>query len=367
MAKIVITGGHLTPALALIEELKAKKNELVFFGRKNVTEGGRNLSAEYREVTKRNIKFVNITGGRLPRKFNGYYYFLSLLKIPVGFLQAIYFLIIYRPKLIVSFGGYLSTPVVTAAILTGTKSITHEQASVPGLANKINSYFAKRVFVTWPSSLDYFPKSKTEVIGNLVRSAIYKKSTTKKNLSNFLQKANKLIFVSGGNQGSHFLNNLIFENIENLGDYDIIHQIGTANYKGDHEKAEKIRGANYLALDYIEAEDVGAVFTKSIIVISRSGANTVWDLAILAKCAILTPLPHSAFSEQQQNAQILQKAGSAVVIDQDEWTSRDVKAEINKFAKNLPEYQKAADKFAKTLPTDAAKRLALYVQDEISQ
>src|SRR3989304_1819826 len=275
MKKIVICGGHLTPALALIEQFENDKNcQILFFGRKYATEGSESLSAEYRVITQKGIRFFSVETGRLQRKFTKFT-IPSLLKIPLGFLESFIFLLIERPTLIISFGGYLSVPVVFSGWLLGIATIAHEQSIIPGLATKINSIFAKKLFLSWPQTLSYFPKEKCQVIGNLIRKSIFKTSAKPIKISQFLNKSKKL-----------------------------------------------------LAIDYIQPEDIGAVLNKASVVISRSGANTVWELAALAKPAILVPLPIAALGEQKANAKILEKAGSSIVIGQKDTDSKVIKTAV---------------------------------------
>ena len=138
MKKILILGGHLTPALALIESLKEQKVEIIFLGRKKVTEGKKPPSAEYQQVGNLNVKFQNIVTGRIQRHLT-LYTVPSLFKIPIGFIQTFLTLLYFRPSIVVSFGGSLSFPAVFAAWLLGIGSITHEQSAIPGISNRINS------------------------------------------------------------------------------------------------------------------------------------------------------------------------------------------------------------------------------------
>src|SRR3990167_8297717 len=189
MKKIVVCGGHLTPALALIEQFAKDKNyKILFFGRKYTAEGSKNLSAEYRLITKKKIRFFSIISGRLQRKFTRYTIF-SLLKIPIGLLQSFILLLFERPGLIISFGGYLSVPVVFCGWLLGIDSIAHEQSLIPGLATKINSLFVKKIFLSHSATKNYFESGKTELIGNLIRKSLLARTATSKNLSLFLKKA----------------------------------------------------------------------------------------------------------------------------------------------------------------------------------
>lgn len=361
MIRFVLTGGHLTPALALIEELKNnQKVEFVFFGRQYSTEGSKNQSAEYQIITKRKIKFHSISAGRFQRRFTSYTV-PSLLKIPLGFLQAFFWLVVVRPKLIVSFGGYISAPVVFAGWLLGIDSITHEQAAIPGLATKINSLFVKKIFLSWSQSLSYFNNAKSEVIGNLSRKSFFSSKVVSKSIAKFLKTTKGIILITGGNQGSHFLNRITFELVKSAGDLAVLHQVGTANWRDDQKIAKSIKLKNYLAVDYIDPQDFGAVLKGVFLVISRAGANTVWDLAIAKKPAILVPLPISASGEQTANADILKKAGMARITLQKDLTLPKLKLEIRKMLGEIESYREAAAAFYQKLPRDATNKLTKYI------
>lgn len=358
MKKVAICGGHVTPALALIEKLEAQKEiEIIFFGRMYTAEGAKTRSAEYKIISAKNIKFVAITAGRLQRKFTGHT-FGAIAKIPVGFFQSLYFLIKHRPAVVVSFGGYVSLPVVIAAWLLGIKSVTHEQSAVPGLANRINSKFSDRILLTWPKSQDYFKGKKTEVIGNPTRSDVYKTTAQTKKINDFIAESQNLIFVTGGNQGSHFINKLITASLPKLSGYHVLHQVGTINYKGDFNKAVALATNNYLPVGYLEKSDFGAALNKASIVVSRSGANTVWELATLAVPAILIPLPISASGEQLENAKILENAGFAQIVNQAEAEPEILIEKLNLIEKNYQNYKNHARGFSKKMPRDAADKLA---------
>lgn len=355
MKKIVICGGHLTPSLALIEKLKDEKDiELIFFGRKYATEGSKNVSSEYREVNSLNIKFVSLTAGRLSRNLT-LHGLISYLKIPLGFIQSFFYLLLFRPKLIISFGGYISLPVIFCGWLLGIDSISHEQASIPGLANKINSLFSKKMYLTWPQSQKYFPKGKIEVTGNLIRPDIFKKAADNPQINSFIKKNPNYILVTGGNQGSHFLNNLIFKNPALLKKFSVFHILGTANYKNDHANAQKIKNPKYYSCEFVTSGDIGSVFNNALFVISRSGANTVWELTSTAKPAILIPLPHSASGEQQSNARIFEEAGSGIVINQEDADWKNFQETVENFEADIKSYQKNADRFSKTIPANASE------------
>ncbi|KKR76601.1 MAG: hypothetical protein UU19_C0025G0001, partial [Candidatus Curtissbacteria bacterium GW2011_GWD1_40_8] len=263
MKKIVVCGGHLTPALALIDRLqKVKDLEILFFGRKYTAEGSQSLSAEYQIITSQKIRFFPITTGRLQRKFTRFT-IPSLLKLPFGFIQSFIYLILHRPNLIISFGGYLSVPVVFSGWLLGISSISHEQTVKPGLATRINSLFVQKIFLSWAKSAKFLSEEKCQVVGNLFRESIFSSRTASKDLSSFLRKSKNLILVAGGNQGSHFLNKFVFANLDLFNKFFLIHQVGTVNYHGDFDMAKTLKRNNYFAVDYLGPQDFGAVLAKA--------------------------------------------------------------------------------------------------------
>ena len=159
--------------------------------------------------------------------------------------------------------------------------------------------------------------------------------------------------MTGGNQGSHFLNIQIFNLIKKLESFLIFHQVGTANFGQDHTHAKSIRNHNYFSTDYLGSDNIGAVLNRADLVIARSGANTIWDLALLAKVAILVPLPFAASGEQLKNAKILERAGSATILEQKNFKSSTLMEYINKIFQNYPKFQKEAQIFSKSLPKNA--------------
>lgn len=358
MKKVVICGGHLTPALALIEELEKEKNvEIVFFGRKYSAEGAKIVSEEYKIIKAKNIKFVPISAGRLQRKFTRYTA-QALAKTPIGFAQSLYLLRCEKPDIIVSFGGYISLPVVLAAKLLGIKCVTHEQSIIPGLATKINAKFCDQIFVSWQKTRDSLKNANVKLIGNLIRHDSYSKRASSANIQKFISSSKKLTLILGGNQGSHFINTLIFNSLENLKDYQILHQVGALNFKGDLDKAKALASNNYLPTPYLAGRNFGAALNSAHIVISRSGANTVWELATLSKVAILIPLPIAASGEQLANARVLEEAGSSVILNQNEATPELLLSKIRLIEDNFEKYQKNAHAKSRQMPQDAAKKLA---------
>jgi len=224
--KILITGGHLTPALAVIEEFKKYGyNNFLWIGRKKTMRKDVNLSAEFRVIQKDlNIPFKEIATGKIIKFWDvsSFFDFLfNIIKIPIGFVQSLFVLLRCRPKVIISFGGYLAVPVVIAGWLLRIPSVTHEQTVVVGKANKIISKLSRKIFVSWKESLKYFNKSKCKVTGNPVRKEIFNIETNNYKVNEGL----KTIYITGGNQGAHVINEAVIKIIETLlAKNNVIHQ-----------------------------------------------------------------------------------------------------------------------------------------------
>lgn len=364
MKKIVITGGVLTPALALIEELKKGKNwEIYYLGRERSLEGSKTLSAESQVIPKTGAHFFAFNPGRIQRHFTRHT-IPSFLRIPFGFFQAWRFLDRIRPDIIISFGGYVSVPVVLAGWFKRIPIVTHEQTVVFGLASRFNSFFADKICLSFAQSLPYFPAEKTVLTGNPLREEIF-----------FIRKPDwfsgpldrPLIYLTGGNQGSVTLNKTFVKIVDRLLEFClVIHQTGETDFKNIIKEKEKLtvdKQKNYFVLPFVENQDIGWVLNKASLVIARAGANTVCELAVLGKPAILVPIPWAFQDEQTKNAKMLQEAGTAQIINQNELTSSQLLTAIEEMLKNLSCYQANSPRAKKLIIPHAAKNLLKVIYE----
>lgn len=327
--KILLTGGHLTPALALIPELKKNGFEIFFVGRKFAMEEDCVPSEEFKQITKLKIPFYQISTGRLQRRLTPHT-LNSLLKIPLGFFRGLIILHTVKPNIVLSFGGYVALPVVIAAKIMKIKIVTHEQTVTIGLANKIISKLSDLILVSHKESLKYFPQNKTVLTGNPLREEIF--------LNNKKLPFDNFIYITGGNQGSHAINQIVEKNLNNLlKKYSIIHQTGSGVNLKDFKHLSEIKRDNYLVFPYIDSGIIGSVLNKSCLIISRSGANTIAEILALKKPAIFIPLPGSGGDEQYKNAEKLEKMGVAKIVRQEN-LERDLLNSIEEVISNIQKY-----------------------------
>lgn len=351
--KVLVTGAHFTPAVATIEQLKKFKDaEVVYVGRKTTLEGDDSPSVESKELTLLGIKFIPIITGRLQRSFS-IYTIPSLLKIPIGVLQALYIILSQKPDVILSFGGYVAVPIVIIGWLFSIPIIIHEQTLIPGLANKISSFFADKIAVSFEKS--GYKGEKTILTGNPIRREIVD--------SRSIPPGGKTVLVIGGNQGAHVIN-LAVENClkKLLKIAKVYHQTGDSKYQ-DYERLEELGksgqleelGKRYMVKKWI-GEEYGAILQKADLVVSRAGINTLTELAILGKPAFLIPIPNS---EQQVNAQYFAHLGLVKILPQSKLSGQTLLKGIQLMLSNLPSLTEKAKKAREIIIPDAAKRLAL--------
>ncbi len=324
--RILVTGGHLTPAMAVLNELKKRGySNFIWVGHKYNQQGNMEVSPEYKTVSMQNIPFIELQTGKLTRKWTRQTFIEGIkqfLMIFVGLVKSLFIVLKHRPGLILSFGGYLAVPIVIWAKLLGCKVVTHEQTIVTGLANKIISKFADKILISFEDSKKYFNPKKTVLTGNPIRRDIFtpKSDSLTKDFSEQLP----ILLIYGGNQGAHEINKRIFSILNRLLDeFNIIHQTGNSSATNDYQAALHLQGTlpahlrvRYVVKDYILPDEVGEALNKADLIFGRSGANNVAEILALGKLAILMPIPWSSHDEQTRNAQLVASTGLGYVVTQ---------------------------------------------------
>lgn len=351
--KIIITGGHLSPALALIDKLKEKKQiQIVYIGKKYNLDSEKSLSLEYQEIKKRNLTFYHLTTARLTRFFS-VNNIINLIKLPIGLIQGFYILKKEQPDLIFLFGGYISFPIAICGYLLNIPIYIHEQTINPGLANRIASFFAKKVFISFPQTATLFPRKKVILTGNLIRKEVL--TVIKKPF--IIKKTKPVIYVTGGSLGSHSINILIEKILPQLlKKYIIIHQIGNVKQYNDYDRLKKFKCDSYYPVKHFFLEEIGYIYQMADLVIGRAGANTFFELLVLKKPAILIPLLWSAGQEQQKHAQLFKEWNLGEIFNQND-KPESLLDLINKMIKNLHFYQKNFSQLKIKFPIDAAEKI----------
>lgn len=353
----------------------------------------RQLPMEERLTTRMGIPFRKIRMGKIQRQFS--FRTLKLAsKIFLGFIDAWKLMKELRPKVIIAFGGYVSFPIVIVGKMFGAKVILHEQTSSIGLTNKLLQRFANVIAVTYETSVRYFKKP-VIVVGSPTMEHIYsiekydhllaymnKEKSRLLEEPEYLEKLkwlsstkNKtpIILMSGGSQGSHFLNDRMRVILpELLKEAIVILQVGENEYYDDFKVLKDFVGSlpsdlaqNCIVRKFVY-EEYGYLMKTADIFIGRSGANTVYQAGINALHSIFVPIPWVTRNEQFTNAMILKEKGYAEIIEQDDCTPEKLLEEIKHQLAHIVEEQHGSAKHdsgdhAPIFPLDADKRLSLEI------
>lgn len=368
MKKIVICGGHLSPALPIIENLiKEKKYNIFYIGRRKALEGDKSDSLEYITINRIGIPFITLICGRFQRSLTRYT-LLSLFKFPISLIQSLVILQKLKPDLIVAFGSYVALPVCIIARLLKIPIIIHEQTHVMGLTNRIVSRFATKICISWKDT-QKIPKNVIyEITGNpnLFESHI----TVNNSLVNFGNRKIPLIYITGGSLGSKTINNVIGRILNELTKkYRIIHQTGMAENGLEYNKLFQLRKFlneeqknNYQIYPFIDPYQSRGIFQGVNLVISRAGANTVSEIKYYGVPSILIPLPWAADNEQVQNALKLEKTDMAIIIKEDDLTPQILLEKIGMIMSNYKLYQKKSNIGRMEVKINATSRITEIIK-----
>lgn len=366
--KIVITGSHFTPAQAVIESLNTLSPdiEIIYIGRRRTLEGDKSLSIESQVLSKLNIKFIPIIAGRLQRVLT-FYTIPSLFKIPFGFIQSFFILSREKPDVVLSFGGYVAVPVVVSAWLLSIPVIIHEQTLITGLANTITSYFAQKIAVSFDKEHS-FKKAKVILTGNPIRKDVIKPSGfSDTEIRDAVLIASKeelpLIFITGGNQGSHVINDALSKIIGSLTQKAyLIHQTGDSHFR-DFEKLANLKSnlkypKRYVARKWVQGQDLGMILQNADLAISRAGINTLLELVYYGVPSIVIPIPYLYKDEQMVNAAYFKSLGLVEILVQDQLTGHLLENKVDYMLKKRRIYKKNAQRAKSVIYINAANRLA---------
>ena len=313
--KIIMTGGgtagHVTPNLALAPKLKENGFEIKYIGSV--------LGIEKEIIKDAKIPYYEISSGKLRRYFD-MKNFSDPFKVMKGVFQASKILSKEKPDIIFSKGGFVAVPVVIAASMKKIPVVSHESDLTPGLANKLSAPFCKKLCVTFRESLNYIKDGKGVLTGTPIRREILEGSKIKgKQICGF--KDNKdILLVIGGSLGAKSINDEVRKNIkEILKEFNVIHICGRGNLD---KECEKING--YRQFEYVK-EDLPHFLQAADFIISRAGANVIFELLVLRKPTLLIPLSRKiSRGDQILNANSFEKEGFSLVLDEDVMMESDL-------------------------------------------
>lgn len=364
---IVITGGHLTPAVATITRLQrlAPNARIYFIGRKNVFDTTDVMAHEKETVEKMGVSFIPLTTGRMMRAGTFFEIVSSLMKVPLGFMTAFWYLLRIRPDVVVSFGGYIAVPVVIASWIMDIPVITHEQTQRIGLGTQIIAAFSHVVCVSNKNHLQSFRFVRCVYTGLPLRDLIVHAATLKSRKTT--KRLRPLVFITGGSTGAMSINHIVYKALSKLlRRVDVVHQVGRASFDDAMRIQNGLLDAQkkaYTVVEYMSEKEYVDVVGRADCIVGRSGANTVAEIAALGKSAIFIPLPWAAYDEQYKNAEVLKRAGSASIIRQNEFSPTTFLSAIFDHIEHIKVYEDHAKVYAAHIKLNAAE---LFSQEIIA-
>lgn len=383
------SGGHIFAAIAtlkaFVREYPTLASSVLFVGSTLTMEGEkRQLPMEERICQRLGIPFLKIRMGKLQRQLSLNSFKLAA-KVVLGFWDAWKLIRKERPSVIAAFGGYVSLPLVLVGRMFGAKIVLHEQTSNIGLTNKILQRFAQFIGVTYDTSTPYFSVPVT-VVGSPTMKHIYTIESFEhllgylhKEKSRLLEeplyleslqqvlegkKRRPFILISGGSQGSHFLNEQIRAIMPQLlRHYTVYLQTGENeiyndyNVMCDYVASLPADLSHHAIIRKFIHEEYGYLLQNADVFIGRSGANTVYQVGMNHTKAIFLPISWVTRNEQYTNAVILRDAGMALILDEKSVTPKDI---ISAIEQQLAHTQGSDSKDAvnRIFPQDADSRMA---------
>ena len=335
------TGGHIYPGLAVVDELKEKINSTKIDGTSldvNIVWIGSSKGMDKNLVEKSGSvdKFIGIPCGKLRRYFS-FQNFIDLFKIAAGFICAFFHLAKLKPLVVFSKGGFVSVPSCYAAKLLKIPVFTHECDFSTGLATRLNLKVAEKLLVSYEETKTKLPvaiQEKTIVTGNPVRPIFYT-ADKNKGIEFVLSSKNEtskqitkpILLVLGGSLGAKQINLLVWNNLENLcKNYIVIHQTGK---KQDYFL--EVSNKDYYPFEFIYSQ-MADVMACADVILSRSGANSLWESVVQYKPMVLIPLSVAGSrGDQVENAKYFEEKGCAINLNSENLTDEVFLNTMNEF------------------------------------
>ena len=324
--RIVFTGGgtagHVTPNMALIDEFQREGWQIDYIGSKE--------GVEKAMISAIHIPYHVVSSGKLRRYFS-WKNFFDPIKIVLGIVQAYFLLRKLNPDVVFSKGGFVAFPVVVGAWLNRIPVIAHESDMSPGLANRLSFPFVNKICVTFDAAKKHFKQQeKIDVTGTPIRQALFTGNKTQGLALCGFSNDKPCMLVIGGSQGARAMNACVRQSLDQLCQrFQVIHLCG----KGKIDSA-LISHEGYCQFEYAN-EELADFIAASEIVVSRAGANALYEILALAKPHVLIPLSQQVSrGDQVQNARYFKQQGISVVVSEETLTPDILLAAIDEVTAN---------------------------------
>lgn len=354
------TGGHLFPAVATAQEFQKQLpgTEVLFVGTKR--------KVDTKSLAAYGFSSESIVCHGLKGK-NPWQLLKAIVVLPVSYFQAQKIIRKFQPDIILGVGGYVTGPVVAAGKNLGVPVVIHEQNSVPGLANRKLGSIANRVCLSLPGSGEEFPEKKRVYTGNPVRQNILE--LAEKETAAGDQQGLRTLLILGGSQGAEAVNKLVVDTLCSLSDsqlaeINVIHQTGE-RMQPEVEEAYRKRGVKATVAAFFTKMD--EVYGQADLLISRAGATTLSEMAVLGKPAILIPYPYAADNHQEKNGHYYVSGGGAIQYRQKNLTPEKLGETLLQLIKSDAKLSKMGAAMKRLAFPDAAERIVACCLEQIEK
>ena len=339
------TGGHIYPALAIINKMKEKekKCDILYIGTTD--------RMEKDIVPKLGIKYVGIEMEGINRKK-----LLSNISVFIKYKKAINkakkVIKEFKPDVVIGVGGYITAPVLIAAHKLKIKTIIHEQNSVPGVSNKLISKYADKICVSLPNTVSYFNKEKTVYTGNPRSEEIINiKPALKKDFG--LDEDKKLVLIVMGSLGSTTMTKKIKELVPHFKDKDYQVLIVTGkSYYGEFKKINLSKNVKIVPF----LENMINLLKKTDLIISRAGASTIAEITAIGLPSILVPSPYVTNNHQYLNAKELEDYKASKLVSEKDFCPEVIVSLVDDILNNKTLYNEMKKNSLKLgVPSSATK------------
>lgn len=317
MPRIVLTGGgtagHVMPHIAMIPAYRRNGWELSYIGSSGI---------EKSLIEKEGIPYHTIQTGKL-RRYLSIQNFTDLFRILMGFVQSFQALRKIKPDIVFSKGGFVSVPVAYAAWLLRIPVVSHESDLTPGLANKLIAPFCRFLFYAFPDTADFIRVKDKAEAGIPVRPSLYRGDKDRGLKRCDFDRTSRVLLVMGGSLGAERINKALQEALpELIQSWQVVHLTG----KG---KGIAFNHPRYKAFEFI-SDGLEDILAAADVVISRAGANSLFELKALKKPMLLIPLEIGSRGDQIHNAKSFAKQGWAMVLSERELSPETLKNHLNR-------------------------------------
>jgi UDP-N-acetylglucosamine--N-acetylmuramyl-(pentapeptide) pyrophosphoryl-undecaprenol N-acetylglucosamine transferase len=349
------TGGHIFPALAIANELKTRFStiEILFVGA--------NGRMEMTKVPEAGYEIIGLDVVGLQRRLtykNLFFPFLLLksLRKAKSIVKS------FNPNVVIGVGGYASGPTLKMASKLGYPTLIQEQNSYAGLTNKLLSKKAKSICVAYDNMSKFFPADKIKLTGNPVRSDILNINDKKDEaLRHFaIESKQKVVLILGGSLGAKSINEGLLNNIDSINkdNLTILWQVGSRYIESINENLNRKKYPAIIPLAFIKRMDLA--YAAADIIVSRAGALSISEIAIVGKPAILVPSPNVSEDHQTKNAMSLVNNSSAIMV-QDNVVNSELIPEIINLIENEESWSAYENNLSQMAKPDASK----HIVDEV--